>query len=455
MFKRGLGGVDTRQASLERAPTLSAPSHPKTSAVARALLYVAVTGLILHIANAVVGFGGSGLAWLLDNSVIALLICAAGAGALMFSENRRLLLASREEARTDPLTGLGNRRRLMEDLTDAAQGVHHPYFLALFDLDGFKAYNDSFGHTAGDALLRRLAGNLAAAVSPEGLAYRLGGDEFCVLTPVRTGGGEPIAAASAALSEQGAGFAVRSSWGAVFVPDETDDAVEALSLADRRMYNQKSRRPRSPERQTRNVLLRALHERSPAIGDHLQGVAPLAVALGQAAHLSHAELDEIARASELHDIGKIGVPDGILRKRGPLNQAEWTLMRNHTLIGERILASAPAMAQVARLVRSTHERWDGTGYPDGLALEEIPLGSRVIAVCDAFIAMTQQRPWRATMSHDGALQELRNCAGTQFDPQLVETFCKKVYPDLYAEVLVPLEPDADVVGTRDVPGVVS
>jgi response regulator RpfG family c-di-GMP phosphodiesterase len=221
------------------------------------------------------------------------------------------------------------------------------------------------------------------------------------------------------------------------------------------MYSQKSRRPRSPERQTRNVLLRALHERSPAIGDHLQGVAPLAVALGQAAHLTHAELDEIARASELHDIGKIGVPDGILRKRGPLNQAEWTLMRNHTLIGERILASAPAMAQVARLVRSTHERWDGTGYPDGLALEEIPLGSRVIAVCDAFIAMTQQRPWRTTMSHDGALQELRDCAGTQFDPQLVETFCKKVYPDLYAEVLVPLEPDADVVGTRDVPGVVS
>ncbi len=130
-------------------------------------------------------------------------------------------------------------------------------------------------------------------------------------------------------------------------------------------------------------------------------------------------------------------------------------MRSHTLIGERILASAPAMARVARLVRSTHERWDGTGYPDGVALEEIPLGSRVIAVCDAFVAMTQQRPWRTTLSHQEALRELRNCAGTQFDPQLVETFCEKVYPDLFAESREPLQADSDLMPARDVPGGVS
>jgi two-component system cell cycle response regulator len=412
---------------------------------------VALVGVILNVAHGAFAFGGPALDWLLDHSLTALVICAAAACALMVRENRRLLAASRDEARTDPLTGLGNRRRLLEDLTHVVEDGDHTHVFALFDLDGFKAYNPSVGHTAGDSLLRRLAENLAAAVSPEGLAYRLGGDEFCILTPVRTGRGEPIAAASPALSEQGLGFAVRSSWGAVFVPDEADDAVEALSLADRRMYVQKSRRPRSPERQTRNVLLRALHERSPAIGDHLSGVAPLAVALGQAADLSHEELDEIARASELHDIGKIGVPDGILRKRGPLNQAEWSLMRNHTLIGERILASAPAMAPVARLVRSTHERWDGSGYPDGLALEEIPLGSRVIAVCDAFMAMTQQRPWRTTMTHQDALQELRNCAGTQFDPQLVETFCEKVFPDLSLAAGSALQTNGNVVRSRDVP----
>jgi two-component system cell cycle response regulator len=434
---------------------LSAINHPQKSALARVLLWVALAGFAVHLAHAVLGLGGSTLDWLLDDSVYyGLLVCATVACWLLFSDNRRLLELSRAEARTDLLTGLGNRRRLIEDLTSVLdEGA--PHVFALFDLDGFKAYNDSFGHPAGDSLLRRLAANLAGAVAPDGYAYRLGGDEFCILTPVTAVGGEPIAAASAALSEQGSGFSVRTSWGAVFLPDDVDGAAEVISLADRRMYVQKSRRPRSPERQTRNVLLRALHERSPAIGDHLQGVAPLAVALGQAMNLGHEELDEIARAAELHDIGKIGVPDGILRKRGPLNQAEWTLMRNHTLIGERILSSAPAMAPVARLVRSTHERWDGRGYPDCLVGDQIPLGSRVIAVCDAFMAMTQPRPWRKTLSHQEALQELRKCAGSQFDPDLVEAFCRQVYEELYAVSDDGLEPDAHEVRTGDMSGGVS
>jgi two-component system, cell cycle response regulator len=435
---------------------LSATSTPKKSGLAKGLLCIAVAGLVVHLAHQLFGLGGSALDWLLDRTVYyGVLVCAAVACVLMFGENRRLLALSRAEARTDSLTGLGNRRRLIEDLTHVLERDGSPHVFALFDLDGFKAYNDAFGHPAGDSLLRRLAENLRAAVEPEGIAYRLGGDEFCILMPVESVGSEPIAAASAALSEQGSGFAVRTSWGAVFLPDEVHDAVQALSLADRRMYVQKSRRPRSPERQTRNVLLRALHERSPAIGDHLQGVAPLAVALGQALDLSHEELDEIARAAELHDIGKIGVPDGILRKRGPLNQAEWTLMRNHTLIGERILSSAPAMAPVARLVRSTHERWDGKGYPDGLVGEEIPLGSRVIAVSDAFMAMTQSRPWRTTMTHHEALHELRTCAGSQFDPRLIEVFCQEVYASLYATPDADLEPDSNQVRARDVSGGVS
>jgi two-component system, cell cycle response regulator len=435
---------------------LSATGEPQKSALAKALFTIALVGLMLHLGHSVLGLGGSGLDWLLDRSLYyGVVACGAAACALMFSENRRLLIASRAEARTDALTGLGNRRRLLEDVTQVLERRDGTYVFALFDLDGFKAYNDSFGHTAGDALLRKMANNLGGAVSPDGSAYRLGGDEFCILTLVKAGGGEPIAAASAALSEQGTGFAIRSSWGAVFLPEEADVAVEALSLADRRMYVQKSRRPRSPERQTRNVLLRALHERSPTIGDHLQGVAPLAVALGQAVDLGHEQLDEIARASELHDIGKIGVPDGILAKLGPLNQAEWSLMRNHTLIGERILSSAPAMAPVARLVRSTHERWDGTGYPDGLVGDEIPLGARVIAVCDSFVAMTQPRPWRKTMSHHEALSELRKCASSQFDPDLVEAFCQEVYPDLYSARTRPLEANSNVARTGDVSGGVS
>jgi response regulator RpfG family c-di-GMP phosphodiesterase len=207
--------------------------------------------------------------------------------------------------------------------------------------------------------------------------------------------------------------------------------------------------------QTLWSLVAALDAREHETGDHSQRVVRYSLAVARRLGLPERDLPDLGRGALLHDIGKIGVPDGILRKRGPLTNEEWTLMRNHTLIGERILASAPAMAPVARLVRSTHERWDGTGYPDELALEEIPLGSRVIAVCDAFVAMTQQRPWRSKMSHEDALQELRNCAGTQFDPQLVEAFCEKVFPELFLGPGTELEADANVAGARDVSGGVS
>jgi HD-GYP domain-containing protein (c-di-GMP phosphodiesterase class II) len=258
-------------------------------------------------------------------------------------------------------------------------------------------------------------------------------------------GREPIAAASWALSAHGEGFTIGSSFGVVFLPQEAETAGEALRLADRRMYAAKSRRPRSPERQTRNVLLRVLREREPELGEHLRSVAQLSIALGQAIHLEPEQLDEVARAAELHDIGKIGVPDEILHKRAPLSHSEWEVMRTHPMIGERILSSAPAMTPVAKLVRSTHERWDGDGYPERLVEDQIPLGSRLIAVCDAFVAMTESRPWRRTLSFEEAAAELERCAGSQFDPALVEAFNAFVYPDLVLDA----DPDA-LLGNRPV-----
>jgi two-component system, cell cycle response regulator len=354
---------------------------------------------------------------------------------ITFNQNTRMLEASREEAVTDALTGLANRRALMADLERAISATPpEAMVLALFDLDGFKAYNDSFGHPAGDDLLRRLGRQLEAAVAPHGHAYRLGGDEFCVLASTRGLPAEAICqAAEEALSDRGKGFSVGASWGKVLIPVEVVTATDALRVADRRMYSQKGRRADSAIGQTRGVLLRVLHEREPELERHLDGVARLAVAFGRQLSLDAEELDVLVRAAELHDVGKIAIPDEILHKAGPLSAEEWTLMRKHPLIGQRVLDAAPALGEVAKVVRATHERWDGEGYPYGLAGREIPLGSRVILICDAYNAMTEGRSYRSPMSSEQALEELRCGAGTQFDPELVKTFAEKVLPALERE----------------------
>jgi diguanylate cyclase (GGDEF)-like protein len=335
-----------------------------------------------------------------------------------------VLEATEYEATTDALTGLGNRRALTTDL-DAAVASGEPALLLLFDLNGFKGYNDAFGHPAGDALLQRLGNCLRGAVGDAGTAYRMGGDEFCVL--LHADAGERIvSAASAALCERGEGFAISASHGRSALPAETTRADEALRLADQRMYRDK-RSARGPAgEQTTHALLRVLAERHPDMGDHAQGVADLAEAVAK--HLGAGEdaTREIRAGAELHDIGKAAIPDAILSKPGPLDDGEWAFMRRHTLIGERIVASAHALANVAKLVRSSHERWDGAGYPDGLAGDAIPLGARIVFVCDAFDAMLADRPYSAPLTIDSALAELERCAGSQFDPAVVAGFAAVV-----------------------------
>jgi diguanylate cyclase (GGDEF)-like protein len=325
----------------------------------------------------------------------------------------------------DPLTGLPNRRSLIADLERgfADATVERPLVLLLSDLDGFKAYNDTFGHPAGDALLDRLGHNLAAAVESHGSAYRMGGDEFCVLAPSEHGAEALARAATAALSEHGEGFSITASCGAVLLPTEVQDAAEALRMADQRMYARKNLDSRaSAGRQSTDVLLRVLSERSPDLGIHLSEVTALAHAVATKVDLAEDQLAPLLQAASLHDVGKSAVPDEILNKPGPLNEEELGFMRRHTVIGERILGGAPALANAAKLVRSSHERFDGGGYPDGIHGDEIPLGARIIAVCDAYDAMTSDRPYRATMSIEAALSELCGCAGTQFDPAVVDAF---------------------------------
>jgi diguanylate cyclase (GGDEF)-like protein len=333
---------------------------------------------------------------------------------------------ARDEAHSDDLTGLPNRRRLLADLEHAfAETYAQEHVLLIHDLNGFKHYNDTFGHPAGDALLRRLGDKLAEAVEPYGSAYRLGGDEFCVLAAVPASAVETLLdATTAALCEAGDGFAVSSCFGAVFLPSEAADPFSALQTADRRLYAQKH--ATKPGRgQPHEVLLEALFEREPELRLHVQGVASLSAAVGKRLGLAAEELEELVIAAQLHDVGKIAIPDAVLHKSGPLDEGEWTLIRQHPRVGQRILAAVPALNGVGAIVRATHERWDGAGYVDGLAGHAIPLAARIIAVCDTFSAMTSDRPYGGAVSVADALAELRRCAGTQFDPEVVRVFCEE------------------------------
>jgi diguanylate cyclase (GGDEF)-like protein len=336
--------------------------------------------------------------------------------------------AIRRQAVTDPLTGLGNRRKLSTDLAAALRepSTSRPSLLLLFDLDGFKDYNDTFGHLAGDALLARLGRKLDRAVVGLGSAYRLGGDEFCAHVYLEDQDSDAVInRASAALSESGTELSIEASLGVVLLPHEADSADHALQIADERMYANK--RSRSTARsQAGEVLLRTMHAKQPDLDEHSSNVAELATRVARRLGLGGEALDEIARAAELHDIGKVGIPDAILNKPSSLTAGEWEFIYQHTILGERILHGAPALRPVARLVRASHERWDGAGYPDGLRGEEIPLGARIVAVCDAYEAMTANRTYRAAVSHELACQELRCSAGTQFDPEVVEAFLSEI-----------------------------
>ena len=347
-------------------------------------------------------------------------VAVAVAALRMVTMVRTSLASSRHEAMTDALTGMKNRRSLRRDLERVIEEVEggQRFVFAMFDLNGFKSYNDTFGHPAGDSLLTRLGGRLSEAAEP-GSAYRLGGDEFCVLIP---DGGDTerwLTRADDALTESGDGFLISASRGSVRIPAEAPDPEAAMHQADRRMYAVKLG-GRADGDHTVEALTRALQEAKPTTETGSQDVAALTRDVGRRLALTPEQIDETVRAAKLHDMGKMAIPDAILSKPGPLDDDEWEYIRKHTLIGERIVAAAPPLLPVSALVRSSHERWDGGGYPDGLAGEAIPRGARIVFACDAFDAMTRERPYRPVRTPQDAIAELRRCSGTQFDPEVVD-----------------------------------
>ncbi len=339
---------------------------------------------------------------------------------MTFTDYLHLLDQTQRESKTDALTGLWNRRALVADLEEAI-ALERPSVLLLFDLNGFKSYNDRFGHPAGDALLVRLGTQLAACVSGRGRgnAYRLGGDEFCAL--VRGGAdtvAELVAATQAALTEEGEKFRITSSVGTVVIPDETLDTTEALKIVDRRMYRDKGGN-RQLGSEGRGALLGVLEARDTVLAEHTNEVVRLARAIAERLD-SPVSVDAVVTAAQMHDIGKVAIPDSILMKPGPLDDYEWEIVRQHTVVGERIVGRVAGLEPIADAVRASHERWDGLGYPDGLAGVGIPLVARIVTVADSYAAMTTgERPYRPALAPREAEAEIARCAGSQFDPQVV------------------------------------
>lgn len=350
---------------------------------------------------------------------------------LTVQDNARMLALSRREATTDALTGLSNRRQLAIDLAAHLSKLdrEQPLMLTVFDLDGFKQYNDRFGHPAGDQLLTRLGAKLRSTLSGHGTAYRTGGDEFCALWHL-----SDCAQASAktldaveALSEDSEGFSIGCSYGSALLPNDTSDADTALTIADQRMFIRKNSARASAGRQSCDVLLRALEERNSRLGVDAEKRLGLVSAISSRLGLSEEDVEAARQTALLLDVGKLAIPDEILNKLEPLTPSEWGFIRQHPLIAERILRTAPALATVAKLVRSAHERYDGTGYPDGLAGEDIPLIARIVAVCNAYEAITGGRSYQTPRDTGQAVSELRRSAGTQLDGSIVEILADALF----------------------------
>jgi diguanylate cyclase (GGDEF)-like protein/putative nucleotidyltransferase with HDIG domain len=344
-----------------------------------------------------------------------------------------------DRARTDACTGMLTLDAFCGDAEAVlahAGRAEQPASLALVDIDDFRSLNARRGQAAGDAALLAVAERLRALTRASDVIGRTGADELAVLMPgTRLPGArtccERLIAELDGSDIPSAGFITVSAGVATHRAGTTIQRLLATAARglDRARSDGGARaaaRPAeggvNPFRAQAHVieaLAIALLERDRYTGEHSAFVVEMAKTVAAALGLDEVEIERVGHAALLHDIGKVGMPDRVLHKPGPLVSEEWDVMREHPVIGERILRSIPGMGSVARIVRHEHERFDGTGYPDGLAGEEIPLGSRIILACDAYHAMTSDRPYRAGMGHDHAIAELVRCAGSQFDPRIV------------------------------------
>jgi len=361
-------------------------------------------------------------------------------------------------ATTDPLTGLPNHRSLMAALEhelERARRYHRPYSVIFLDVDHFKALNDSLGHASGDAALRELGALARRTLRGIDIVGRWSGEEFLAILPETDGetalqAAERFRAAVAAHSfPVGEGIRLTCSLGVSTFPHDAEDRDGLVAMADRAMYAAKrlgrnqvrtmgdpgvsaltaemgpeSARSEAELQGTVEALAALVAARDHYTGQHTQQVAMLSMRLALALGLDANQTHLIGLAARLHDIGKVAVPDAILQKPGRLTPEEWDLIRAHPVVGADVVSRVAALSALAPVIRGHHERWDGSGYPDRLAGYGIPLGARIVAVADAYGAMTTDRPYQARMAPAIALKELQRGAGTQFDAAVVDAIAR-------------------------------
>lgn len=325
----------------------------------------------------------------------------------------------------DSLTNLYNRAYFNRVKKGLDNKDHYPLSLIIGDANGLKFTNDVYGHFYGDMLLTTIAGLFKQCCRKQDIICRYGGDEFIVLMPHTTA--EEAAAVCGEIHSLCRDKRIKQnrvsvSTGYACKDDSTESIESMLRRAEDYMYRNKLQESKNYRSSVISSLKETLYEKSCETEEHAVRITGLCEAVGRLMGLNQKELNDLEMFSMLHDIGKIGIKDEILQKPGPLSDHEWAEMRKHSEIGYRIAHSTVELSGVAEYILCHHERWDGTGYPQGLKGENIPLLSRILSVADAYDAMVNNRAYRKAMSKEAAVEELKKNAGTQFDPRMVEAF---------------------------------
>jgi diguanylate cyclase (GGDEF)-like protein len=301
------------------------------------------------------------------------------------------------------------------------------------DVNGLKLTNDAFGHKTGDLLLQKISDIMKKECRINDIIARIGGDEFVLLLPQTDAKNAEIIIdrINTAIKNENIHNIIMSVSMGYAVKENNSDDMEAIFMqAEDNMYRCKLTEGSSMRSRSIDIIMNSLYEKYNREMLHSQRVGEICSVIAEKMGFTKDEVDEIKAAGQMHDIGKIGITDTILNKPGKLNIGEWNEIERHSEIGYRILGSVHEFAQIANYVLEHHEKWDGTGYPKGLERESILLKARIIAVACAYDAMTTDMPYRKALTEDEGAAELRRCAGTQFDPEVVKVFTEKVLKKL-------------------------